>query len=298
MSLPEDIANRALDAIGVEQIIGSLQQGTRSAQVLLRHYLPVVEQILRGANWNFARKTAPLTLLADMTGQTPNVGTQVPIPWTYEYAYPDDCMRSRFVPWNNLNTGIAQPGGFPAGNTTVPPGPITGTTGSLPVYPVMTPARFVEATDFNYPLPIPPAGPQPEWWLTRGAAPDMRTVILTNVPGAQLVYTAWIPYPNLWDPLFQEAVVALLAAYVAFPLADPKERMALRNTQIEIAKRALTQARISDGNEGTYTTDHMPDWITRRNGSGWYAGRGWDWDGIGVLGYGWAPVSFPDGSAY
>lgn len=297
MSLPEDIVNRALDAIGVGQVIGSLQQGTRVAQVALRHYVPTIEQILRGAHWNVCRKTAPMLLLADMTGQTPNVGTQVPVPWTYEYAYPDDCLKARFVPWNNTNTAVAGPGGFPVGNTSVPPGPITGTTASPPVYPLMHPARFVEATDFNYPLPVPPEGPEPEWWNTRGTAPDMRTVILTNVPCAELIYTAWVPYPSLWDPLMQEAIVATLASRLAFPLADPKERMALRNTQIAIAKAALTQARITDGNEGWYTTDHMPDWITRRSG-GWGFGRGWDWDGIGTLGYGWSPVAFCDGSAY
>src|SRR4051812_43011774 len=111
MALPEDLVNRALDAAGADQVIGNMQQGSREAQIALRHYGPVLRQLLRAANWDMARKQAPLLLLADATGNTANVGTVVPQPWTYEYAYPTDCVRVRFIPANPNTSSPAVPTG-------------------------------------------------------------------------------------------------------------------------------------------------------------------------------------------
>ena len=74
---PTDIMNQALDAMGWETTIGDAEEGSREARVLLRAYRECLRQMLRGAHWDWARKTAPLTLLADATGQTQNVGTIV-----------------------------------------------------------------------------------------------------------------------------------------------------------------------------------------------------------------------------
>jgi hypothetical protein len=90
MDTPASIANQALDAIGRggDIVIGDLTEGTREAKVILRAYSQCLRQLLRSANWDFARKQAPLVLLADQTGQTPNVGTIVSATnWLYEYAY-------------------------------------------------------------------------------------------------------------------------------------------------------------------------------------------------------------------
>ena len=64
-----DIANRVLDALGMNVTIGDLEDGSREAAVLLRSYQPCLEQLLRAAHWNVARKQAPLLLLGDATGQ-------------------------------------------------------------------------------------------------------------------------------------------------------------------------------------------------------------------------------------
>src|ERR1035437_1329300 len=118
MNLPSDVAQEAIDASGTDYLLGDLEDGSRPAQVLLRKYQQCLMQLLRGANWDFARATAPLTLLADATGNTPNVGTLVPPVWTYEYAYPVDCVKARFIPWNQSS----QNPGIPPGNIT-PPNP-------------------------------------------------------------------------------------------------------------------------------------------------------------------------------
>lgn len=292
--LPTDVANQALDAIGSENIIGDLEEGTREAQVLLRAYRECLRQLLRAAHWNFARKTTPLTLLADATGQTPNVGNQVPQPWIYEYEYPVDCVKARFVPWNY--NAVTTP--IPPGNV-VPPNSQAALETNLGAPPWVGQAQraalWCEATDFNYP---PPQGQI--WWQTQGVSPVGRTVILTNQLYAQLVYTAYLPYPTVWDPLFRAAMVAYLASEVALPLTkDKKFGLTIRAQQIAIAKEKVMQARVTDGNEGVANSDIPVDWMNARR-SGGYWGGGWNNAGSGP-GYLWAgydSIGFSDGSVY
>jgi hypothetical protein len=297
MNLPTDIAQQAIDASGLDYLLGDIEDGSRPAQVLLRAYQQCLMQLLRGANWDFARKTAPLNLLADATGNTPNVGTLVPVPYVYEYEYPVDCMKARFIPWNYaLNPGP------PSGNI-VPPNsgsPISTGLGN----PQLTgqrirPARFVIATDPNYP---PPAGSVT--WEVQGVSPVSRTVILTNVQNAFLIYTALVLYPSQWDPLFRAAFVSYLASEIALPLSqDKKFGLTMRAQNIAVAKAKIEQARIRDGNEGTYSSNLAVDWMAARwtgGAGGWgnnYADGGGpanQWGGWG----GWDSCGFADGSAY
>src|SRR5271157_2449661 len=136
---PTDIANAALDAAGVDFTLGDIEDGTRPAQVCLRAYWTCLRQLLRSVHWNFARKSEPLTLLADATGNTPNVGTQVVPPGTlnFEYAWPSDCMKMRFVPanWPGPNPG-------PASGNLTPPNPASPIMTGLQNTPVI-PFRIV-----------------------------------------------------------------------------------------------------------------------------------------------------------
>ena len=289
MSLPADIVNRSLDAAGSELTIGDLEEGTAEAQRALRQYAPTLKQMLRCAHWGFARQESPLKLLADATGATPNVGNLVPTPWIYLYAIPIDMMNARWVPQGR---GTFPPNNAPPGNI-VPPNnqlPLTSGIGYPPSYNLGNrPARFLIATDSNYPgvnTSGQPWGQNTAWWETQGIAPNARTVVLTNVPHAHLVYTALIVYPTLWDSLFEEAFVAALAARLALPLnKDKKLGMALRQENIGIAAAALQQARIRDGDEGFSSADHTPDFIRIRAGRG--EGGRWGWgagdEGPGML---------------
>lgn len=284
---PTDVANQALDAIGADFTLGDIQEGTKPAQTLLRAYGQGVRQLLRAANWDFARKTTPLTLLADASGNTANVGTIVPIPWIYEYAYPTDCMKVRFIPQN-----WGQTPAIPTTNIQLPTTPATTVSGS-PVYTGQRtiPSRFVVATDPNY--PVDPASITSE---VQGVGPDTRTVILSNVPDAQVIYTALVVYPSVWDNLFRQAMVAYLAQAVAMSaLKDKKLARVMRGDQIAIAKDALRNARIADGNEGWYNSDLSVNWIDTRN-SGF--GSWTDGAGPGILWGGWDNCAFADGTAY
>lgn len=306
MSSPAGIVNRALDLIGrSDLVIGEMEEGTEAAKPALRAYGPAMRQLLRAAHWDFARKQAPLTLLADATGQTPYVGTAVAAPWTYEYSLPIDCMKVRFLPWNSnpvqpnppIMTGVTQP-------------PLNAVR--------LQPAPYIVALDYNYPVQTgqPPSWDQvPDWASTAGEGPTQRTVILTNVgPQTQsggsfiypsLVYTCLVVYPSQWDSLFEEAMVNYLAQKLAMSLcADKKWALQVRSEAIKAAKEMITEARAVNANESGYpqTTDHYPDWMRIRNaGGGNYGGRGGaygPYSGPGILYGGFDSMSWSDGSVY
>jgi len=92
-----------------------------------------------------------------------------------------------------------------------------------------------------------------------------------------LVYTGLVQYPDAWDAGFHRAFVAALAARLAIPcIEDKAQARAMRSDQLAIARDALIEARVRDGNEGWTLTDHTPDWIRVRTSTAW---RGWHGSG-------------------
>lgn len=298
---PADVVNRAYDALGSTKIIGSIMDGTKDSEAARRAYGLTLRQLLRAANWNFARKQAALQLLGDASGQS-DVSDVVEQPWLYAYAWPIDGVKARFVPWNNDLTN----GGIPGNNTAIPPVPLTTDPNPAPRMARLIPTRFLVGSSDQYPVVIG----QADWDnlpdAVEGAGPINRTIILSNVPQATLVYTRLVLDIEEWDPLFAGAMDATLAAKLAMVVVEDKKfARVLRDEQIAIAKEAIKQARIADGNEGWSTTDHMPDWITARSSSGYGIGwGGWGgfgagvFDNIGLLWGGWDSMSFPDGSSF
>jgi hypothetical protein len=265
LTRPPDVCNRALDECGVP-VIAEMYEGSASSRVALRHYGPSVRSLLRSAHWNFARKTAPLSLAKDTTNTDGTVPTDVPPPWLYEYLDPEDCIKVRFVPQLSAPDPLTPP--------------LMTNLPVAPIYSSTLPAPFVVGTDLF-------AGPD-----GTGIA-----VILTNVKNAMAVYTAMISDPQQWDPLFMDAVVAFLAARFAMPLVpDKKLAMQMRAENIAIVKDAVGRARVSDGNEGWSTVDHIPDFIRVRSTGGWPSG--FFTSNIPGLIAGWDTLSLPDGSAY
>jgi hypothetical protein len=111
-------------------------------------------------------------------------------------------------------------------------------------------------------------------------------------------------YPSVWDPLFRAAFVSYLASEIALPLsADKKFGLTMRAQNIAVAKAKIEQARIRDGNEGTYSSNLSVDWMAARRtgGSGGWGSGGWgDGAGPGVPwgGGSWDSCGFSDGTAY
>lgn len=288
---PTAICNQALDAAGIDFTLGDLEEGTRPAQVCLRAYSECLRQLLRAANWDFARREAPLLLLADASGQTPDVGSVVPGgQFCYEYAYPTNCARVRYIPWNPfLNPGT------PSGNIT-PPDPSAPVMTGLGQQPGMgqrvTPARFLITNDFNY-VPADVGIEQP------GMSPTGRVVILTNVQQAYCVYTYEALYPSVWDHQFRAAMVAYLASEIAMPLArDKKFGLQMRDRNIGIAVAKIQSARATDGNETWSSSDIAVDWMRIRYSGGSYGPWGGTGEGPGYCFGGLDQVGLSNGSAY
>jgi hypothetical protein len=308
---PADVVNRALDAIGSKIVIGSLYDGSTESETARRIYSEALMQLLRAAFWSFARKRGPLVLLGDSTGQTPNVGQIVEAPWIYAYAWPVDAVCARWLPWNGLPPStLALAGGPPLPGNIQPPNPAVPIMSNInvpqtPLYPFEKPARFLLSNTDQYPSQIGPY--RPDFDMTRGVGPVSRQIILTNVPEAQLVYTYLAIEIEVWDPLFDQAMVSVLGSQLAMKVLEDK-RMALteRNAHIAIAKDAIRQARVASANEAGWrqSTDHLADWtrVRRLGGFGRWGGGGFsgfgDGGGPGVWGYGWDSFGFNDGSSY
>jgi len=301
---PENIINQALISLGIPRRLGQLREGSDQAETMLEVYAPSMEELSRAALWNFSRRQVALTLLQDASRNSqPPVGTGTPGMglWLYEYAWPIDCLKARYVPFS----GVINPP-VPQGNI-VPPdnaAPPTTLPAAFP-YARVVPAPYQVTLDQvpNLTGAITNWNQLPNLDNAQGQALGQQVVILTNQIQASLVYTARVESPNLWDPLFRQAMVALLAAKVALRLIDdPKMAMAKQAMAIKVAKQALEAARVADGNENfRNATDHTPDWIKARSSGGYgsYGGGGFGggWGGFDA-GPGFDSCPFPDGSVY
>lgn len=245
------ICNRALLAIGSQSQISDLNEDSVQAAACSTLYTPTFETLARSAYWNCLRQQAILSLLAAAPGTPENVdGTTLPYPpqpWLYSYAMPSDSLAARFiVPTLPI---------FTTGGTPISPAMIAGET-SVPVQQI--PFRVAYATDVNN-NPI--------------------QVVLTNQTQAQLVYTVDQPNPQIWDSMFQSAMVASLAAFLVPALSL---NMALAQMQINLAEKMIEQARVRDGDEGSNSQDVVAEWIAARNiggGTGYGYGSGYGYCG-------------------
>lgn len=264
---PVDIINRALDECGIDEI-GDLSEGSKPARVASRVYWPTLRQMLSAAHWNFARKQDSLVLLADISGQLVTA-QDVPSPWAYMYEWPVDCVHARFVPMTMVSDAIA------------PPIFSATTVNTIPTVVGNRPTPFIVASS---PRPNDLAS---SWADVEGHDPEQTRVILSNQAYAQLVFTGLMMYPDAWDPLFEQAMVAAFAVRLAMPLIEDKKfARVVRADNMQLARSALDAARVRDGNEGWAINDHMPDWIRARTSGGLI------WEGPGVLYYGWNSVSW------
>ena len=98
---PADIVNLALVRIGYPLRIGHLYDGSAAAKQALTVYAQTRDAQLRELEPGFAQRDFPLVLLktAPQGGYVPprawNPATDPPVPWTFEYQYPADCLKVR-----------------------------------------------------------------------------------------------------------------------------------------------------------------------------------------------------------
>lgn len=221
------ICNRALSEMGKSILITSLDDpGVAAAQCKL-HYDSLRQQLLRMAPWGFARKTVTLTLLGQLTDTPP----ASPYPYLEKYLYPPDCLKFRYI--------LAPP--FPPADPSVAPDVSVQNVWYFPWCAPRRDWRFVvEMDDTTSPA---------------------RRVLLSNVTQALGVYTADVTDPTLFDPLFQDALVGMLAAKLVIPLSG---NVGMKQSFVALAKDSILQARVADGNEAVPSSDHTVDWMATR----------------------------------
>lgn len=247
------ICNRSLLSIGSQSQISNLNEGSTQADACATLFTPTFEALARAAYWNCLRAQVTLSLIAAAQGTPENQeGASLPLPpspWLYAYQYPSDCLAARFV--------------LPSLPNNAPGVPIS-------------PAYLGGITSFSgreYPFRV--------GYITDTSGNPL-IVVLTNQPQAQLVYTVNQPNPQIWDSSFQAAMVASLAAYLVPALSL---NMTLAQMQIRIADTIITQARVRDGDEGSQSQDHIPDFIKARN-AGAIIGPGYGYSG------GWSEMAW------
>jgi len=249
---PEDVINEALGEIGASEI-GDLTDGSAASVRALRVYDTTLRELHATANWNFARRQHQLDLIGDANGIW-WWEKDVPLPWLYAYEWPVDCVHMRWV--------------LGAGASALDPDTLKPVGGIIaPCRP--SPVPFI-VSDYPRVNPV-----DSSWDTSEGHNPESTRVVLTNELGAICVYTRLVMYPDAWDPLFRRAMVTRLAARLALAVVPDKKLGAqLRDANLAIAKEALIEARVRDGNEGWTKVDlYDPDWITIRSGSR-YGGPG------------------------
>lgn len=96
---PADIANVALARMGYKLRVGTLFDGSDHASSLLDIYAQTRDQMLREFDYDFAERTALLTLLKSVpSSDYPwDPATMPPIGWTFEYGFPTDAIKIRLI---------------------------------------------------------------------------------------------------------------------------------------------------------------------------------------------------------
>lgn len=118
--------------------------------------------------------------------------------------------------------------------------------------------------------------------LTQQSTQSNQRIILCNQEFAILNYVKDVTDINIFDDLFQEALVQILGSKIIMSLTKDK---ALANLAIGKANEAIHQARRQDGNEGLTVNDVLPDFLRVRgvvyteDYSGPY-NTGFDWGAI------------------
>src|ERR1700761_6202888 len=100
---PADMINLALGRIGFKDRVGSLYEGSFAAKQALDLYSQTRDEMMRAVDYGFAERNIQMTLLkrAPVGGYVPpnlwNPTVNPPVPWVFEYAYPDDCLKVRAI---------------------------------------------------------------------------------------------------------------------------------------------------------------------------------------------------------
>lgn len=95
---PEILCNMALSNLGYPEMIGDIYEGTQVARAALQIYGETRDAVMVAKDWMFLRQQASLILLkSSVTVVDGWTSLYPPLPWHYEYAYPDTCLKIRSI---------------------------------------------------------------------------------------------------------------------------------------------------------------------------------------------------------
>lgn len=107
MATSVDICNKALLLLGMQEVINSLTQDSAQAKACNLIYANIRDWCLGVTNWNFARRTATLTLLKSVSPIAPWTSASPAPPWKYEYQMPSDALMIRYITNTDLDSAAA-----------------------------------------------------------------------------------------------------------------------------------------------------------------------------------------------
>lgn len=227
-----EICNLALSAIGTKSSIASLAEVSAEAEACAIWYPIVRDRVLRKRLWGCARGTIVLTLNKELPTSPSDYlwDDSLPSPpYRFEYEYPTDCVRARYI--------------IPYGDQ-VPP----ASYDQFYTYGTNRPAYGVNE---RYPIKYEIASSE-----------EGERVILTSQEDAVLIYTKQLTDPDTWDVGLQQAIISELAQRLAIPLTGREE---LEKSRFQLAAFDLETAAVDDANEGLDVVDPpLPDWLTAR----------------------------------
>lgn len=208
-----DISNLALRRVRAATI-GALTENTRPAVEANALYAARRDQLLAMHAWGFANKVAALTL----TGNTPTE-------WTYEYTYPNDCLRLHYIVPRSAggnNLPAVEPGGYP---------------------------WRVDYEAVPYQI---------------GDHATAGTVIWTDVTDAYISYTRRVTETGRFDPLFADALGWFMAIDLAIPLGGDSGRR-YRDEARDGFNQIMSQAAARDANQKQRGRQRLPRAIQARH---------------------------------
>lgn len=323
MATRTDIVNLALQTIGSRTTVTDAELANNSSNEAIQAnltYTNTRDSLLRMAPWDCATAVINLTYITSVPGTPENASPSTSLwqpgqpapPWTYEYQYPNDCLRALWIIpaiqngfANNsyfseaikyrVQTDLFYPvltatvvgggSGYAVGDSIVlasgdstvapigAPAVLTvltapgGVVGTVAVVNQIMGSTVASGGSYFAPQTNPVAqgsttgsGTDATFNLTFGPQSSQR-VILVNQQSATLSYIRQVVDPNVWDPLFQDAMANKLGADIVMGLTGDKQ---LANYCLQLTNESIQEARALDGNESLTINDHTPDWIRIR----------------------------------
>lgn len=231
------LANEALSALGTRSSIASFREVSVEADAIRLIYRPTVDELQRKYWWKWGRRQVNLAVLKAAKGTPENPNGAGPIPpmgFRYSYAFPAGALDLRYI------LPIVQPG------TSTPL--LTGLGSPVEPRPSRLIIPYVEGGDDD-------------------ANGNPIKVILTDQPQAIMVISKGVYDPNVWDSLFQLALIGRLARKLLMPLSG----------DMELAKLAISEGVAAENEAATANAADDPTVIDRP--AEWTLRRGWPDDG-------------------